>query len=247
MPIATPGVTLTATLTNDSGVGIPGKIVCTLNNFGGVPPRIIGSNVIANLVTTAQANSSGVLSVLLYGNYQITIPGTYYEIAVYGVDAAGNARNGPDSVANYLFTAGGTFDLSSLIPIGVVIPSVSPSAPSGAARFTALGTPLVAGDFILTGWGAGATITAIHGSDMAHRFTITAGTAPSISPTVQLTFHDGPWVVAPIMQTQITDGTGAVSDLKTARTSSTYTLTYEGLPVVAKTYIIDVICIGVLN
>ncbi len=247
MTITTPGVTLTATLTNDSGVGIPGKIVCTLNNYGGVPPRIAGTNVIANLVTTAQANSSGVLSVALYGNYQITVAGTYYEIAVYGVDTAGNVSNAPNSVANYVFTSGGTFDLSNLIPIGVIVPSISPSAPSGAARFTALGTTLLTSDFILTGWGSGAVVSVVHGSDMAHRLTITAGTSPSSTPDLELVFKDGPWVAAPVIIAQMVGGSGVVSDLGIISTASLYHITYDGLPVATKTYSFDIICIGVLN
>lgn len=114
-------------------------------------------------------------------------------------------------------------------------------------RITAGGTTIVSGDFILSGWGAGATITAIHGSDMAHRFTITAGTAPSSSPTIQFTFHDGTWTQAPVIHTAITGGNGAVTDLSIVKTATTYTLTYQGLPVATKTYVFDVICIGVLN
>lgn len=246
MPITTPGVTLTATLTNDSGVGIPGKLVCTLNGLSAGPPQT-GLNMVANLETTGQANGSGVVSVLLYGNYQFAFPGTYYEIAVCGVDSNGIVSNAKNILGNYVFTSGGTYDLSAIFPVGTPVPGASPYPPSGAARFTALGTSLVTGDFILTGWGAGATITAIHGSDMAHRFTITAGTTPSVSPTVQLTFHDGPWLFAPVIHAQITDGTGQVSDLRNTRSASSYTATYEGLPVATKTYIIDVICIGVLN
>lgn len=242
-----PGVTITATLTDDSGNAVPGKIVCTLNNFGGVPPRIVGSNVIANLQTTGQANGSGAVSISIYGNYQIAIPGTYYEIAVYGTDSTGNVSNAPNSVGNYLFLSAGTFDLSSLVPIGMITPNLSPPVPSGAARFTAQGTSLVAGNFTATGWGSGAAISAVHGSDMAHRLTITAGTGPSANPTIALTFIDGPWSFTPIIYAAMVNGSGQVSDFTIAPTAAGYTLTYDGFPVPTETYTLNVICIGVLN
>jgi hypothetical protein len=116
MPVS-PGITLTATLTDGAGNGVPGKVVCTLNNFGGFPPRVTGSNVIANQVTTGQANGSGAVSMSLYGNYQLTAPLSYYEIAVYGADSNGNASNAANSYGNYQFLVGGSFDLSSLVPI----------------------------------------------------------------------------------------------------------------------------------
>lgn len=247
MPITSPGVTITATLTDDSGVGIAGKIVCTLNNFGGVPPRVVASNVVANLVTTGQASGVGAVSVAIYGNYQIVVAGTYYEIAVYGVDANGNVSNSANSVANYVFPSTGTFDLSSLVPMGMATPNESEPVPSGAARFTAQGTSLVAGDFILTGWGSGATVTVVHGSDMAHRFTITAGTSPSSLPDVELVFHDGPWAATPVVLANMVGGTGQVSDLGIVTTAALYHLTYDGLPIATKTYTFNVICIGVLN
>lgn len=114
-------------------------------------------------------------------------------------------------------------------------------------RLTASGTSLTSGDFLLTGWGAGATITAIHGSDMAHRFVIIAGTAPSASPFIQLTFHDGTWAFAPVIQAAVTGGTGAITDISVLSLPTAYVLTYQGLPVAGNTYIFNVNCTGVLN
>jgi hypothetical protein len=188
-----------------------------------------------------------VVSMSIYGNYQIAVPGTYYEIAVYGVDSNGNVSNAANSVGNYLFLSAGTFDLSSLVPINLITPNLNPPVPSGAARFTAQGTSLVAGNFAITGWGSGAAISGVHGSDMAHRITITAGTSPSTFPTLALVFIDGPWAETPIIYAAMVSGSGQVSDFTLTPGAAGYTLTYNGLPTAGETYTLNVICIGVLN
>ena len=61
------------------------------------------------------------------------------------------------------------------------------------------GTALASADFSFSaGWGTGATIGSIRGTDSAFTFTMTAGTSPTTDPTVTLTFHDGAWAHAPI-------------------------------------------------
>lgn len=109
-----------------------------------------------------------------------------------------------------------------------------------------LGTPLVGGNFALSGWGAGASITSVIGSDPAHSYTITAGTAPSIGPTIQLTFADGAWSVAPIVIAQNVGGTGQRSDIDVSVSTATYTLTYNGFPVSGQTYFFNVLAMGTL-
>jgi len=223
-----------------NGVIAQGQVIFELANTGvGNPITIIGTGIFPALKYVAYSAADGSFTQALWGNDNINPANTIYNVTYR--DNQGN-EVGP---IQYSIT-GFTVNLNSLAATTTVLPPVLFSIPN-SARFYASGTSLVAGDFLLTGWGTGATITAIHGSDMAHRFTITAGTTPSISPTVRLTFHDGPWLFAPVIQAQWTDGTGVVSDLRTTRTASIYTLTYEGLPVSTQTYIIDVICIGVLN
>lgn len=98
-------------------------------------------------------------------------------------------------------------------------------------------TALSSGNFSINGWGSGATITNIHGSDAAHYFTITAGTAPSINPTVQLTYADGAWAFAPVTDIAMIGGTGSYTDIAVSGTTLAYSLTYSGLPISGSTYI----------
>lgn len=120
------------------------------------------------------------------------------------------------------------------------------NTPGSFPRLVANGTALVSGDFVLTGWGTGATITAIAGCDMAHTFTITSGTAPiSINPTVQLTFHDGAWPNTPVILAQLVGGSGQGLPNSIAAGTTSYTLTFGGFPTAAKTYIYNVLMMGI--
>src|ERR1700749_2219679 len=86
--MATPGVTLTATLQDTSGADNPiAALRITLFYFGQDVPRIFGISVLAKIKQHIKS-STGVFSIPLWGNYQITpLPatgyaGTFYEIAV---------------------------------------------------------------------------------------------------------------------------------------------------------------------
>lgn len=223
-----------------SGAIVQGTVIFELTNVGtGNPIGVIGTSLFPALRFQVQTAPNGTFTTQLWGNDNINPANTLYNVSYR--DALGNI------VGPILYSITGTnVNLNSLAAATSILPPVMFSIPN-SARFTASGTNLLSTDYLLTGWGAGATITAIHGSDMAHRFTITAGTAPSISPTIQLTFHDGAWAFSPVITAMITGGTGSVTDLSVASATTTYTLTYEGLPVATQTYIINVICIGVLN
>lgn len=112
---------------------------------------------------------------------------------------------------------------------------------------TVAGTQLTSGDFTFSGWGTGATISNISGTDTAFTFTMTAGVTPSIDPTVKLTFHDGPWTIISSTSQQMVSSTGEFSDISSANNLSSVTLTYLNLPVATKTYTISVIVTGSSN
>jgi hypothetical protein len=136
------------------------------------------------------------------------------------------------------------FDLRFPGSISLTAPSTSVST----ARYLITGaTALTSGSFAISGWGTGATVTGVRGSDAAHTFIITAGTAPGSSPTIALTFADGPWATIPIIIAQMVGGTGTVSDFALSPTAAGYTLTYDGIPVNGLTYTINVIMFGSLN
>lgn len=122
-----PAVTLTGTLQDTSGTGIPGKVVLTLVNYGSALPRVAGTSIIANQQYTAQAAANGTFSVTFWGNYQLLETSSYYEIAVYGVDSAGAVSSAANITDNYQFNAPGSFDLSAINPIVSVPISLPPS------------------------------------------------------------------------------------------------------------------------
>jgi hypothetical protein len=123
--MATPGVTITGTLTDLSGTANAGRLVWTLVNFGDNPPLINGTALVAPITIVTQAAVDGTFSQALWGSYQITPSTTFYQVGILGADGSQTI------VAAYQFTAGGSFDLSTLNPlnnipgIGVNTPSIS--------------------------------------------------------------------------------------------------------------------------
>ncbi len=107
-----------------------------------------------------------------------------------------------------------------------------------------LGSPLVLADFTdpsTTGWGTGATISNIVGSDTAFTFTVTSGVFPSVDPTVKLTFHDGPWLSILSVTPTWVGGTGSSSDFSYTTDLASLTLMFLDLPVATKAYNVSVI------
>ena len=131
-------VTITGTLTDITGTATQGQVVFTLQNYSSQPPIISGSDVIAEVQTTVQANGSGEWSVTLFLNTAITPANTFYSVAL---SPAGSTT--PAITASYSFNTSGTFDLSSLTPLAV-IPSAAtlvygqtgPTGPAGPTGST---------------------------------------------------------------------------------------------------------------
>lgn len=115
-----------------------------------------------------------------------------------------------------------------------------------AQFFEASGTALVSGDFVLTGWGSGATISSgPSGTDQAAFFTITSGTSPSANPTIAFTFHDGAKTQTPVCMAQPTGGNDILADYTvSARSTTAYTWVFNGTPTASKTYELSFICSG---
>jgi len=120
-----PAVTLTATLTDPSGNPVQGKIVLTLVNFGSLVPVVANTVTVANLSYTGLANASGQVSIAFWGNYQLNVPNSFYQVQVYGADANGVVNGAANLAGAYQFNTAGSFDLSALAPIsayaGVVV------------------------------------------------------------------------------------------------------------------------------
>lgn len=88
---------------------------------------------------------------------------------------------------------------------------------------TSGGTALVAGDFVLgAGWGTGATVDNVEGSDGMFRFRVVAGSgAFAANPTIAVTFKDGTWTTTPIILCQQTVGTTSVGIIEQSALSVT--------------------------
>jgi hypothetical protein len=111
MPV-TPQITITANLQQVTGSIDAASAVFELVNFGSTVPRISGTCLILQISTKAVADGSGNISVTLWGNDVITPAGTYYTVTYY------NESGGQVAKVPYQFVGSGSFDLSTLIPIG---------------------------------------------------------------------------------------------------------------------------------
>lgn len=158
-----------------------------------------------------------------------------------------------DNLGNFSFyIASGTYSYTvtgeGLAPYGPVPLQVGIST-GIPLRLQTIGDPLVSGDFAFSGWGTGATISLISGSDSSFTFTMTAGTSPSIDPSVTLTFHDGPWTAINSVTSVMTGGSGSFADIQNTGTINVTALTmnYMDLPVATKTYTVSVVVIGRSN
>jgi hypothetical protein len=108
----TPDTTLTGTLFDTSGTAMAGTVVLTLSNIGIWPAVVTGTGLFAALSITAQADGSGNFSIDFFSNGVISPSGTFYTLTVY---APGS--NVAVWEASYLIAAGGSYDLSSLVPL----------------------------------------------------------------------------------------------------------------------------------
>jgi hypothetical protein len=130
--MATPNITLTATLDDLSGaaagsLALAAKLRITLCGFGPALPRIAGTAMIAKAGPTSYFSTGSALSIPLWGNDQITPAGTFYTIEIL---------DGEDNVvqcAAYLFTGAITIDLSQATPL----PFIPPATPQFSAFINA--------------------------------------------------------------------------------------------------------------
>lgn len=110
------------------------------------------------------------------------------------------------------------------------------------------GTVLTSDNFSLTtGWGTGATIGAIRGTDENFALTITAGPGVAANPVVTATFADGNWPTVPVGFVVFTGGTGAgVAPFGINQTPNSSGLVFQTFftPVNGLTYTFSVLAMG---
>jgi hypothetical protein len=235
MPVLSPGTyicTVTGNLEQySSAAASQGYVIFTLVNIPiGALPRVLGTTIFPQLQYRAEADKTGTFTTQLWGNDQIDPANSVYSVTFW--DAYGN-HTGPV----LFFITGVNFNLDSATPMSIL------SLPIYSNLTFATGTLLTPGNFALVNWGAGASITSVTGTQQGFVITVTAGTAPSVGPTLTLTypaaFPRNPMVIA-----QMVGGTGIVSDIAVTPGTTSTLYTYDGLPVVGKTYIINSLTLG---
>lgn len=88
-------------------------------------------------------------------------------------------------------------------------------------------------------------MSAVIGTDQAWTITVTAnGAGIGASPTITLTFKDGTFTNSPITISQMTGGTGTITNLTETPTATTNVITFQGTPGAGSTYIISSLVIG---
>lgn len=103
------------------------------------------------------------------------------------------------------------------------------------------GTALETTDFALiaSGWGTGASVSSVDGTDAAFRVQITAGSSPTASPSLTLTYKDGAFGTAPFAIVQRTGGNDtSLSVLVATTTTTVLTVTMSGTPTNGNTTIL---------
>lgn len=227
------------------------------------------SNVVT--VTTGAPNTipvgqfltiSGVTNTAFDGTFEVqsvinTTNFTFQQACTNGSSSGGTISGAnptyTDGLGNYFFyvpSAPFTLQISSpLITTRILQDQYATVTAVASVRFQTFGTPLSSGDFSFSGWGSGATLSGITGDDSGFTITMTAGTSPTINPTVTLTYHDGPWVRLDSITSDMIEGTGQFADVQNNCCSnfSTLQLTYLGLPVSSSTYTLNVIVKGRSN
>lgn len=217
--------------TMSGGKVVQGTVIFQLANVGnGLIPRIISTGEFPMLKYTMMSDQTGTINGVLWGNDSIDPANTIYLVTFR--DYLGN-EFGPIQY----FINGANFNLNMATPI------VNLSLPIYSSLGFATGTPLVAGNFVLNGWGTGATISAISGTQMGAIFTVTAGASPSVRPTITLTYP-GVYPNAPMSLAQMVGGTGSVSDIGIATTTTQAVFTYDGLPLATQTYQVMMFTLG---
>jgi hypothetical protein len=103
-----------------AGSSLQGFVDIVLCNYGTIPPTVAGVAMLADGGIPQMQGPAASFSLALYGNDQITPPGTFYAITVY------DANQQPVQTANYVLTGSGTLQLCSLTPISLPVPN-SPS------------------------------------------------------------------------------------------------------------------------
>jgi hypothetical protein len=110
------------------------------------------------------------------------------------------------------------------------------------------GTPLTTGDFALSaGWGTGASVAGVNGTDSAFGVSVTAGATPGANPTITLTWKDGAWPAAPIGVVCMRGSTlppGATFAPSVVMSTNTIIIQFFGTPTSGTTYVFDVITMG---
>ncbi len=224
MPIA-PCI-VTGNINTLTGGAIPqGLVIFQLYNVpAGAIPQILGIAEFPNLKIPVLTDQSGAIYTALWGNDVINPSNSQYLVTFR--DFLGN------EVGPILYSiVGPSFNLNTAIPATGTIPPVYTSTSYASGATVGLG------NFALAGWGTGATITNITGVQQRCSITVTCGTGPTVAPTVTFTYP-GAYPTSSLSMAQMIGGTGVITDIGVATTTTQAVYTLEDLPQATRTYIL---------
>ena len=116
-------------------------------------------------------------------------------------------------------------------------------ASPGIPLVNAPGVPLNVQNFGFLGWGTGATLQVVSGTQTGYIVTVTAGNSPSFQPSITLTFNSG-YIDPPMTIVQMTGGTAMKADFLVANTIAQQTLTLDDLPLAGTSYVLSIFNLG---
>lgn len=209
-----------------------GQVIFRLGNLGTYQvPRVIGKAIFPALVYVVSTDVTGTFSINLWGNDQIDPANTIYYITF--LDQYGN-QTGPYQ----FYINGNAFNLNTATAMSIT------SLPIYSSLGFATGTKLTAGNFTLTGWGTGASITNVAGTEMGFVITVQAGSGPLTTPTITLNYPTA-YPNAPMVMAFMYGGTGVTSDIAVTQSTTNAVYAYGSLPVNGKTYSIASFTLGI--
>lgn len=214
-----------------AGVIPQGIVIFQLYNVpSGAIPQILGIAEFPSLKFPVMTDQGGAIYTALWGNDVINPSNSQYLVTFK--DFIGN------EVGPILYNiVGPSFNLNTAIPAVNTLPPVYTS--TGYAS----GAAVTAGNFALSGWGAGATITAVTGVQQRCSITVTCGTGPSVAPTVTFTYP-GAYPLSSLSMAQMIGGTGVITDIGVTSTTTQAVYTLEDLPQATRTYILVLDTVG---
>jgi hypothetical protein len=261
------GYTATTLSTTSTGPGSGLTITPTIGNATGTITFENGTNSNTTTIQSGAPSSNVTLTLPITAgsNGQPLLSGggsSPMTFGTLGVASGGTGLTAGTSGGIPAFTGTGTLSSSGVLNTNVLVKGGGTGATPTNSTITdngtsvglteevlvtkisvANGTGLASTNFTIgSGWGTGASVGSIVGTDQAMQFVVTAGSSPASGATIMVTFTSS-WNNPPICLDK-NEGTSATNLLQftSSSTASVLTLTAFSTPSASKTYTINVVC-----